>query len=58
LFFLDDGTTHVLRDDDKFEVLHKNELGEECYASPAISHGQIFIRALHSLYCVGGPGKM
>jgi len=24
-----------------------------CYASPAIAHGQIFIRALHDLYCIG-----
>jgi outer membrane protein assembly factor BamB len=59
LYFLDDdGTTHVLRADGKFAVLHKNKLDEECYASPAVSHGQIFIRALHNLYCVGGPGKM
>jgi outer membrane protein assembly factor BamB len=54
LFFLDDdGTTYVLKDNARFEVLHKNKLDEECYASPAISHGQIFIRGLHNLYCIG-----
>ena len=26
---------------------------EECYASPAMVHGQIFIRTLHHLYCIG-----
>jgi outer membrane protein assembly factor BamB len=54
LYFLDDdGTMFVLKASDTFEVLHKNELREECYASPAVSHGQIFIRALHNLYCIG-----
>jgi outer membrane protein assembly factor BamB len=54
LYFLDDdGTTHVLKANARFEVLHKNKLDEECYASPAISRGQIFIRALHNLYCIG-----
>jgi outer membrane protein assembly factor BamB len=54
LYFLDDdGTTHVLGADAKPEVLHKNRLDEECCASPAIAHGQIFIRGLHNLYCIG-----
>ncbi len=58
LYFLDDdGTMHVLRADGKFAVLHKNRLDEECYASPAVSHGQIFIRALHNLYCIGEQEK-
>ena len=49
---------HVLRANGKFEVQHKNELGEECYASPAVSRGQLFIRALHNLYCIGEEGKL
>ncbi len=54
LYFLDDdGVMFVLKASDQFEVLHKNKLDEECYASPAIAHGQIFIRALHNLYCIG-----
>ncbi len=59
LYFLDDdGISYVLKASGKFEVLHKNKLDEECYASPAVSHGQIFIRALHNLYCIGGaPAK-
>jgi outer membrane protein assembly factor BamB len=54
LYFLaDDGQTTVLRSGPEFEVLAKNELGEDCFASPAISHGQIFIRSVGHLYCIG-----
>jgi len=54
LYFIDDdGRTWVVKATDKFEVLARNDLGEECYASPAISHGQLFIRGLHSMYCIG-----
>jgi outer membrane protein assembly factor BamB len=49
----DDGNTYVLKAGPKFELVSKNALGDECYASPAIAHGQIFIRTLHSLYCIG-----
>jgi outer membrane protein assembly factor BamB len=54
MYWVDDsGTTWVVKADPKFEVLHKNVLGEECYASPAIANGQVFLRCLHHLYCVG-----
>jgi outer membrane protein assembly factor BamB len=54
LYFVDDdGTTFVLKAGKKFEVVRKNPLGEECYASPAVSHGQIFIRTVGHLYCIG-----
>jgi outer membrane protein assembly factor BamB len=54
LYFADDsGVMWVLKAGSKFEVVAKNELGEECYASPAISHGHIFIRGLNHLYCIG-----
>lgn len=49
----DDGITYVLTDDGKFTVLARNELKDECYSSPAVSQGQIFIRTLKSLYCIG-----
>jgi outer membrane protein assembly factor BamB len=53
-YFLDDsGRMWVVKAAEKFEVLAKNDLGEECYASPAVAQGQIFIRALHNLYCIG-----
>ena len=40
-----------------FEVVSRNELDEECYASPAISRGQIFVRTLNNLYCIGQTAK-
>jgi outer membrane protein assembly factor BamB len=53
----DDGVTWVLKAGPKFEVVSKNPLGDECYASPAIAHGQIFMRTLHNLYCIGMSDK-
>jgi outer membrane protein assembly factor BamB len=54
LYFLDDaGTTWVLKAGPTYELLAKNELGEACFASPAISKGHVFVRALHNLYCIG-----
>ena len=53
----DDGVTWVLKASRNFEVLHKNALGEECYASPAVSHGELFIRTLNNLYCIAAEGK-
>jgi outer membrane protein assembly factor BamB len=58
LYFLDDdGTMFVLKGSSQFELVSRNELGEQCSASPAVAHGQIFIRALHHLYCIGGAEK-
>ncbi|MGF1580744.1 MAG: PQQ-binding-like beta-propeller repeat protein [Gemmataceae bacterium] len=54
LYFLDDrGTTHVVKASRKFEVVARNGIGEKCYASPAISDGQIFIRSWNHLWCIG-----
>jgi hypothetical protein len=32
-------------------------MGEHCYASPAISHGQIFLRSEKHLFCIGTDNK-
>lgn len=54
LYFSDDeGITHVLKAGPKFEVVARNPLGDECYSSPAISDGKIFVRTLHALWCIG-----
>lgn len=54
LYFLDDdGVTFVLKAAPTFELVAKNPLGEPCRASPAISRGQILIRGLKNLYCIG-----
>ena len=58
LYFLDDnGVTHVIKAGPKFEVLARNDLGEECFASPAVSRGQIFLRTTGHLYCIGKSGN-
>jgi outer membrane protein assembly factor BamB len=58
VYFPDDsGQTFVLKAGPKFEVVSRNSLDEECYASPAIARGQLFIRTLGHLYCIGQPPK-
>jgi outer membrane protein assembly factor BamB len=54
-FSSDDGTTTIIRPGPKLDVVAENKLGEFCYASPAISNGQIFFRGEQHLYCVGPP---
>lgn len=49
----DEGITYVVKAGPTFEVVATNPLGDECYSSPAISGGQIFIRGNRGLYCVG-----
>jgi outer membrane protein assembly factor BamB len=57
VYFVDeDGTTHVLKAGATYEVISENPLGENAYASPAISRGQIFIRTSQHLWCIGKPG--
>jgi outer membrane protein assembly factor BamB len=52
-FLADDGTTTIIRPGPKFEVVAENKLGENCYASPAISQGRIYVRAEKHLWCMG-----
>jgi hypothetical protein len=49
----DNGTTYVVRPGAKCEIVAQNKLDEDCRASPAVSHGQIFIRTIGNLYCIG-----
>lgn len=54
VYFLSDrGVTTVVRPGPTFEKLAVNEIGEETYASPAISQGQIFIRGVKHLFAIG-----
>jgi hypothetical protein len=52
-FLCDDGKMTVVRPGRTFDVVAENELGEESFASPAISQGQMLIRGLTHLYCIG-----
>jgi outer membrane protein assembly factor BamB len=51
-FLSDDGTTRVVKPGTKFVLEAKNELGEKCFASPAISNGQFFLRGDRHLFCI------
>jgi outer membrane protein assembly factor BamB len=54
VFFINDnGTVNVIKPGPDFERIAKYELGEQCYASPAISNGQIFLRGFKHLFCIG-----
>jgi len=54
-FLSDHGFMTVLRPGPKLDVVSRNKLGEETYASPAISRGQIFLRGEKHLFCIGTP---
>jgi outer membrane protein assembly factor BamB len=54
VFFInDDGQVNVIKTGRKFERVATYELGEECYGSPAISDGQVFIRGFEHMFCFG-----
>lgn len=58
VYFLNDkGVTQVIKPGGKYELVASNDLGEKCYASPALSHGQIFLRGATNLYCIGPAEK-
>lgn len=52
-FLADDGITKVVRPGAKLEVVAENKWAQYCYASPAISRGQLFLRGEKNLYCIG-----
>ena len=56
-FVSDVGITRVVRPGAQFELIAENPIGERCYASPAISRGQIFLRGKKHLFCIGKPPK-
>jgi outer membrane protein assembly factor BamB len=48
-----DGKIAVLALEPKLKVLARNDMGEECVATPAIADGHLYIRTRTKLYCVG-----
>ena len=54
-FLSDQGVTTVVKPGPRFVLAARNDLGERCFASPAISDGQIFLRGDQSLFCIGRP---
>ncbi|HVX60939.1 MAG TPA: PQQ-binding-like beta-propeller repeat protein [Pirellulales bacterium] len=52
-FLSDEGKMTIVKPGQEYEAVAVNELGEPCYASPAISRSQIFLRAEKHLYAIG-----
>ncbi len=52
-FLNDDGVMNVVKPGPEFARVAQNALGEKCFASPAISEGQMFIRGEKHLFCIG-----
>ena len=50
-----DGTMRVIEPADEMKVVSENPLGDTCFASPAISNGQLFVRGESALFCIGSP---
>jgi outer membrane protein assembly factor BamB len=54
VFFInDDGRVNVIRPGREFDRVATYELGEPCYASPAVSDGRIYLRGFKHLFCIG-----
>jgi outer membrane protein assembly factor BamB len=45
------GKVTVLKAGGQWEILAVNDLGEECWATPAIAGGNLYIRTRNALYC-------
>jgi outer membrane protein assembly factor BamB len=54
-FLSDEGVMRIIRPGPTFELIAQNELGEPCFASPAVSGEQIFLRGNKHLFCIGLP---
>jgi outer membrane protein assembly factor BamB len=52
-FTSDDGITTVVRPRESLDIVAKNEIGQSCSASLAVSQGQLFLRGETHLFCIG-----
>ena len=54
VYFLNDkGVMNIIWPGEEFVRVARNELGEACFASPAISEGRLYIRGEKHLFCIG-----
>jgi outer membrane protein assembly factor BamB len=52
-FLSESAETTVVKTGPRCEVVARNALNEPCQASPAVSHGHLFLRTRDHLYCIG-----
>lgn len=50
----DDGEVTVVAAAEKYELLGRNQLGEESRSTPAVAHGRLYLRSCAHLVSVGG----
>lgn len=50
---VEEGTVYVIKPGPKLEILAKNDMGEPCLATPALSQGVLYIRTSASLLAIG-----
>lgn len=54
VYFLNDaGVMNVVKPGPEFQGVAQNAIGEQTFASPAFSQGQIFLRGEKHLFCIG-----
>ena len=53
----ENGTMVVLKDDNSFEELARNDLGEPIVATPAIADGTLLVRTRTQIFCLALPAK-
>lgn len=53
-FLSETGETTIVEAGPKYVSVGRNELGEACQASLAVSRGQVFIRTQGHVWCIGG----
>ena len=51
----DKGVMTVIRPGAEYEMVARNEIGEDTNASPAISNGRIYLRGDKHLFCISVP---
>lgn len=51
-FLSDQGIMTVVKPGPQFDVMAQNEIGERCFASPAVSDGRLFLRGETHLFCI------
>jgi hypothetical protein len=47
------GKIAVLRPDGSLEPVAVNDIGEDCYATPALADGRIYVRSRNTLFAFG-----
>ena len=54
LYFINDnGQINVIKPGKTYQHVARYEMNEMCYASPAISEGQVFVRGFKHMFCFG-----